>query len=185
MRSAGMEPGRLAVSSESVRHDSLRLASLQELYGLPIRERSLSDYWRILLKRKWTVIVCIVVVVTTAALISIRTTPIYDAVTRILISPQVSSPLNFKESNTTQATDDQQRDIDTKVKILQSDTLAELVIHRLSLDTRPDFAGAAQTKSTGGITVSESQAQESSRQEQLIRKFQGNIRVQQVPDTSL
>jgi len=180
-----MEPGRLAVSSESVRHDSLRLASLQELYGLPIRERSLSDYWRILLKRKWTVIVSVVVVVTTAALISIRTTPIYDAVTRILISPQVSSPLNFKESNTTQATDDQQRDIDTKVKILQSDTLAELVIHRLSLDTRPDFAGAAQTQSTGGITVSESQAQESSRQEQLIRKFQGNIRVQQVPDTSL
>jgi len=180
-----METGRLTASSESARHDSLRLANLQELYGLPVRERSLSDYWRILQKRKWTVIVSVVVVVTTAALISIRTTPIYDAVTRILISPQVSSPLNLKENSTTQATDDQQRDIDTKVKILQSDTLAELVIRRLSLDTRPDFAGAAQTQSTGGITVSESQAQESSRQEQLIRKLQGNIRVQQVPDTSL
>lgn len=181
-----MDAGRLFEGpSELVRNDSNRFASLQEMYGLPARERSVSDYLRILQKRKWTVIASVVVVMVMAAIISVRTTPIYDAVTRILISPQMSSPLNFKESNVSQATDDQQRDIDTKVKILQSDTLAELVIHRLNLDARSDFAGEAQTQSSGGITVSESAAQDARRQEQLIRKLQANLRVQQVPDTSL
>jgi uncharacterized protein involved in exopolysaccharide biosynthesis len=120
-----------------------------------------------------------------AALITLRMTPIYNAETKILISPQVASPLNFKDSHLTQDADDQQRDIDTKVKILQSDTLAELVIHRLNLDAHPDFAGKSQTQSSGGIVVAESPAEESARQEQLIRKFQGGLRVQQMPDTSL
>ena len=181
-----MDAGRLLEeSSELTGHDSLRLANLQKMYELPAREQSLSDYGRILLNRKWTVIVSVVIVFIMATLISIRTAPIYEAVTRIMISPRTSSPLNFKDSNVSQAGYIEQQDIDTQVKILQSDTLAELVIHRLNLDSHPDFAGTAQTESTGGITVSESQAQESSRQEQLIRRFQGSVKVQQVPDTSL
>jgi succinoglycan biosynthesis transport protein ExoP len=181
-----MDTGRLLEGpSELVRHDSPRLSNLQEMYGLPTREHSLSDYWRILQKRRWTVIVSVVVVFTTAALISIRMTPIYDAVTNIMISPRISNPLNFKDTNMSQATENQQQDIDTQVKILQSDTMAELVIHRLDLDARPDFAGKAQTQNSGGITVSESPTQEGSRQEQLIRKFQKNLKVQQVPNTSL
>ena len=84
-----MDQGRfLEGSSEPVRNDSLRLANLQEMYGSTTPEHSLSDYWRILQKRKWTVIVSVVMVVITAALISVRTTPIYDAMTRILISQQ-------------------------------------------------------------------------------------------------
>jgi len=181
-----MDQGRLLEgSSEPVRNDSLRLANLQEMYGSTTPEHSLSDYWRILQKRKWTVIVSVVIVVITAALISVRTTPIYDAMTRILISQQRSNPLNFKESNASPEDDYQQRDIETEVKILQSDTMAELVIHRLNLDAHPDFAGAARTQSSGGITVSESSDKEAARQEQLIRKFQGSLKVQQVPDTSL
>jgi succinoglycan biosynthesis transport protein ExoP len=181
-----MDQGRLLEgSSEPVRNDSLRLANLQEMYRSTTPDHSLSDYWRILQKRKWTVIVSVVIVVITAALISVRTTPIYDAMTRILISQQRSNPLNFKESNASPEDDYQQRDIETEVKILQSDTMAELVIHRLNLDAHPDFAGAARTQSSGGITVSESSDKEAARQEQLIRKFQGSLKVQQVPDTSL
>ena len=181
-----MDQGRfLEGSSEPVRNDSLKLASLQEMYGSTTPEHSLSDYWRILQKRKWTVIVSVVMVVITATLISVRTTPIYDAMTRILISQQRSNPINFKESNASQEDDYQQRDIDTQVKILQSDTMAELVIHRLNLDAHPDFAGTAQTQSSGGITVSESPDKEAERQEGLIRKFQGSLKVQQIPDTSL
>jgi len=181
-----MDQGRLLEgSSEPVRNDSLKLANLQEMYGSSTQEHSLSDYWRTLQKRKWTVIVSVVIVVITAALISVRTTPIYDAMTRILISQQRSNPLNFKENNASQEDDYQQRDIETEVKILQSDTMAELVIHRLNLDAHADFAGTARTQSSGGITVSESSDKEAARQEQLIRKFQGSLKVQQVPDTSL
>jgi len=181
-----MDEGKLIEGSpELARQEALRLASLQEAYGSPVKERSLSDYWRILQKRKWIVIVSIVVVVVVAGVISLRSTPIYQAETRILISPPVSSPLNFKDNGTSQATDDQQRDIDTKVKILQSDSMAEMVVNRLNLEAHPEFAGTAQAQSSGGITISESSGQESSRQQQLIRKIQGSLKVQQVPDTSL
>ncbi len=170
---------------EPARQDLLRLANLQDTEGFSAREHTLGDYGRVLLKRKWTVVVVVVVVVIMAALATLRMTPIYDATTKILVSPQIPSPLNMKENNVSQAEDDQQRDIDTKVKILESDTLAELVIRRLSLDAHSEFAGKSQTQSSGGIVVAESPAQEDSRREQLIRKFQGSLKVQQVPDTSL
>lgn len=170
---------------EAVRHSALTLSGLQEMYAPFGRERTLGDYWRILLKRKWTVVISVAIVLITTALISLRTVPVYDAVTRILVSPQTSGPLHLKDNPGPQDSDDEQRDIDTKAKILQSDTLAETVIHRQNLDTRSDFAGPAQTQSSGGIAVSESPAEESARQEQLIRKLQGGLRVQQVPDTSL
>jgi polysaccharide biosynthesis transport protein len=172
--------------AEPVRPESLKLANLQEMYAPPVHEHSLSDYWHILLKRKWIVVVCVVVVFTTTALISLHTTPIYEAVTKIAISPPTSNPLNFKDNNNTaEIIEDPQTGINTQVKILQSDTLAELVIHRLNLDTHANFAGKAQTQSNGGIAVSQSAAQESARQESLIRKLQGGMKIQQVPDTSL
>ncbi len=179
-----MDPGRLLEKpSELSRHDSLRLAGLQEIYGVPAREQTLSDYWRILQKRKWTVIVSVVVVFITAGLITIRQTPIYDAVTSIVISRRSSNPLNLKDADA--SADDEQQDINTEIKILQSDTMAESVIRRLNLDGRPEFAGNEQVQSSGGIPVTESPAQERARQEQLVRKFQGSLKVQQVPDTAL
>ena len=151
----------------------------------PLREPSLGDYWRILLKRKWVITVIVVVILVIAGVISIRTVPIYEAATRILIAPQASNPLNLKDANAQQATDDQQRDIDTKIRILQSDTMADLVLRRLNLDGRADFAGAAVSRSSGGIAVLDSQKQESARHEQLIHKLQANLRAQEVGDTSL
>jgi succinoglycan biosynthesis transport protein ExoP len=172
--------------SELARPDTHRLAELQEMYGTPAREQSLSDYWRILQKRKWTVIVSIVVVFVAAGLISVRMTPIYDAAARIIISQRAPNPLNFKDSDQTSITaGSQQDDIATQLKVMQSETMAELVINRLNLDRRPDFAGKLQTISSGGITVSQSPDQERSRQEQLIRKFLSGLKVQQVPSTSI
>jgi succinoglycan biosynthesis transport protein ExoP len=182
-----MNAGRLPSGPvELTHHDSRRLANFQEIYGIPAHEQSLSDYWRILQKRKWTVFVSIIVVVIAAALISLRMTPIYDATARISISQQPSNLLNFKDSDTSsQSSGNQQQDIDTQVKIMQSNTMAEMVIRGLNLEGRPEFAGSYQTKSSGGIAVSESTVLERSREEGLTRKFLQNLKVQQIPTTSL
>ena len=105
--------------------------------------------------------------------------------TIITIFPRASNPLNIKNSDNSQGNGDQQLDLYTQVKILQSPTMAELVIHRLNLDALPEFAGKAQTQTSGGIAISESPTQDRARQEQLIRKFQANLKVLQVPNTSL
>src|SRR5215469_4915715 len=117
-------------------------SNLQEMYGGSTRERTLGDYWRIVRKRKWTIIVTLVVVVTAAALVSLRMTPIYDAIVRIEISSQNPSLLKFKDDQPQyNAEPNQETLIPTQIGILQSDTLALLVIRNLGLDSRPEFGG--------------------------------------------
>ena len=182
-----MDTGRfLEGGPERTHNDSFSLTSLQEMYGHPIGERTLGDYWRILLKRKWIIIVTTVVVFIVAALLALRMVPIYEAVTRIMVSPPTASPLDSKNTSMSPVYyQDLQQYINTQIKILQSESTAELVVHRLDLDRRPEFAGHAQTQSSGGVTVSESQAQQNANQNELIHKLQANLKVMSVPDTSI
>ncbi|MCL2658907.1 MAG: polysaccharide biosynthesis tyrosine autokinase [Acidobacteriaceae bacterium] len=170
-------------SSEAANRDSLKLADTQELQG---QEYSLGDYWLILRKRKWIVLGALLVVLVIAALIAIRTTPLYEASTKLQISREEPNPLHFRDNSAPGSMYiDPDRDVNTQVRILQSDSTAELVVRKLHLDENPAFAGKAKTQSTGGVTVSESSAQESANHEKLIRKFRRSLKVQQIPDTSL
>jgi polysaccharide biosynthesis transport protein len=173
--------------SQPTRVDSPILVSPQRVEAFHVREPSLGDYWRILLKRKWIIAVTTVVVLVIVGVISVRTIPIYEATTQVLIAPpQAANPLNVKANNTQQQdTDDQQRDIDTKIRILQSATMADSVLRRLNLDARAEFAGGAASRNSGGIAVLGSQNQESARHEQLVHKLQANLKVQALGDTSL
>src|ERR1022692_1606325 len=162
------------------------IATVQDMYGLSSRERTLGDYWRILRKRKWTLIVSLVVVVTAAGLISLRMTPIYDAVTRISISSQApSNILNFKDHQQySDPMEDQGLVIATQVNILQSNTLALLVIHNLGLNNRSEFAGKDRP-TTGGVPVSGSSPETLGREDQLIGAFHSNLNVLPVPNTAI
>src|SRR5271166_2894587 len=159
------------------------LDRLQELYATPRHEPTISDYWRILVKRKWTILVTALVVVTIAGLASLRITPIYEAMARVSIFAQTSNFLNVSKSQTA---DDSgaQLSIDTQVKILQSNSLALLVIRNLGLDSRPEFAGPSTSGAKPGA-VSKLPRQNLGREEQLLQSFQGNLRVQQVPNTAI
>ena len=124
------------------------ITAVQDMYGLPSRERTLGDYWRIIRKRKWTLIVSLVVVITAAALISLRMTPIYDSVARISIASQAPSILNFKDNQQYNSDPGESEEllITTQVNILQSNTLALLVIKNLGLNNLPSLCwkGAAK-----------------------------------------
>src|SRR5271165_7256991 len=76
------------------------LDRLQELYATPRHEPTISNYWRILVKRKWTILVTALVVVTIAGLASLRITPIYEAMARVSIFAQTSNFLNVSKSQT-------------------------------------------------------------------------------------
>jgi succinoglycan biosynthesis transport protein ExoP len=173
-------------TSELAPPDWTAITTVQDMYGLSSRERTLGDYWRILRKRKWTLIVSLVVVVTAAALISLRMTPIYDAVARISISTQASSILNFKgnQQYSEPNNEDQGMLIATQVNILQSNSLALLVIHNLGLNNRSEFAGKDRP-TTGGVPVSGSSPETLGREDQLIGAFHSNLNVLPVPNTAI
>ena len=173
----------LGDSREHLLRSRNNLDGLRELCASPSHELTIGDYWRMLLKRKWTILVCALVVVTIAGLASLRITPIYEAVTRVSIFGQPSNYLNFSKSQSGD-NGDSQLSIDTQVKILQSNTLAFAVIRKLGLDARPEFAGPSASGAKPD-PIAKLSRQNLGREEQLLQKFQGNLRVQQVPNTAI
>ncbi|HUY13376.1 MAG TPA: polysaccharide biosynthesis tyrosine autokinase [Terriglobia bacterium] len=98
----------------------------------------LLDYWAIVLKRRWLVLVCAVVVFSTVALGTLKERPVYEGKVTIEIDPEPPSVVNFKEIVNISPVDiDSYRE--TQFKILQSRTLAERVVRNLQLYKQPEF----------------------------------------------
>jgi polysaccharide biosynthesis transport protein len=101
---------------------------------------------RVLIKRKWLVISVIVGIFMAVAIASLRQTPVYDAVGRIAVNKADSNLITFKDSAPDTDYVYEQSDLDTEVRILQSDLMALQVIRQLNLDKRPEFGGHADQK---------------------------------------
>ncbi len=168
----------LESATELAPPDWTGITTLKDGYGFSSGERTLGDYWRILRKRKWTIIASLAVVVTAGAIISLTMTPIYDAVARISISSYATSILHFKDDQQyADPMENQDLLIATQVNILQSNTLALLVIHNLGLNNRPEFAGKQRPNITGGVPLSGLSAQTLEREDQLIRELRYSLNV--------
>jgi len=102
------------------------------------RGRTLHDYLRILVKRRWTILAVFVTAVSLAAMQIFTATPIYQATVQILIerqSPrvletQVQNPYDFQGEEFYQ----------TQYKLLESRALAKKVADKVNLKDRPPFA---------------------------------------------
>jgi polysaccharide biosynthesis transport protein len=131
--------------------DALPAAELLRPFGsalynaLPSQESPLREYMRVLIKRKWMVISVIVGIFMAVAVASLRETPIYEAAGQIVINKADSNLITFKDSAPMVDYYDQ-ADLDTEVRILQSDLMALQVIRTLNLDKRPEFGGRSDQK---------------------------------------
>ncbi|MGA9977254.1 MAG: GumC family protein, partial [Candidatus Sulfotelmatobacter sp.] len=108
--------------------------------NLPPQESAVGEYFRVLVKRKWIVIGCLLTIFTVVAIASLRATPIYEASGSISVNKPDSS-LNFKDANAISFDYYDPTEMETEVKILQSDLLALQVIKELNLDRQPEFGG--------------------------------------------
>lgn len=141
---------------------------------------SLSDYWRLILKRKWLILAVIVLCVGVTIVVTMRMVPIYVASARISIN-RPNDFLNLKDSPGAagSADDDYTVSIETQVNVLQSDSIALAVINKLNLENNPAFGGSPQPARSNGVV----QALDSRREAALIGNFEGSLRVTPVPNT--
>src|SRR5580704_11029106 len=105
------------------------------------QESALGEYVRVIVKRKWTILACLVTIFTLVAIASLKMTPIYEASGSIAINKPDSGLVNFSNSPTFNVDYYDPSELETEVKILQSDLLALQVIKELALDRRADFGG--------------------------------------------
>ena len=103
-------------------------------------EPTIADYWAILAKRKFRILVVGVVGAIAALLLSLPGTPIYQARASLEVDPPSGDPL-YARSGTAAMPSPSSAEfyIATRIEILESRSLLRRVVEKLKLDARPEF----------------------------------------------
>lgn len=149
----------------------------------PPQESALREYLRVLIKRKWTVLGCLITIFGIVLIASLKMTPIYEATGRIAIN-KPDTIVNFKDSPNGGDYYSDPTDLDTEVGILQSDLLALQVIKNLNLDKMPEFGGKPAVGPANNLAPDPLQI-DSAAAGALIGAFKGGLRVSLKPNTRI
>ena len=188
-----MEPGSLIPSNGQPTRELQAITPLEfsqqlgpGIYPpLPAHDSVLREYLRVLIKRKFVVLSCLILIFLLVLIATLRMTPIYDASGSIAINKLDPSLINFKDSNSAADYYDP-ADLDTEVKILKSDLLALQVIKQLNLDRRVEFGGKGDVPSPTAIGITTDDLQiNSTRVTSLLGAFKGNLKVTLQPNTRI
>jgi len=151
---------------------------------LPPQESAIGESLRILLKRKWVVVVCLVTIFSVVAIASLKMTPVYEAGGTIEIN-KPDATLNFQNSATFSVDYFDPTELETELKILQSDLLATQVIRELNLDRRPEIGGEAPPPSAAVDLAPDPLQGDPARASAMVGSFKGNLRVSLSPNTRI
>ena len=135
-----------------------------------------ATYWLVLRKRKWSIVCMAAIVVIIATIVSLRMRPVYQAAGRIAINrSSTDALLGFKDPS--ENYEGPAMDINTQVKILQSNTIALMTAKALHLD--------GSTVGNGPAPGPASSSADPARKTSVAEEFRHNLTVSPVPDTRL
>lgn len=157
--------------------------SLSQAY-LAKDDSPLLHYLQVLKKRRWTVLATTAIVFTLAVVTTLKTTPLYQASSKVAIFPETPNVLGFKnfDDNST----DYQYDValETQAAILRSDALALQVIEAMRLDENPKFTSAPRHRT--GDSIQESSLQpDAAGTAALLGRFHGGLGINLIPNSRL
>jgi len=164
---------------------SLRPHSYAPAYmGGPVEPHPLLSRWLILRKRRWTVLAAFVTIFLVVIIATLRTTKLYEGVSRIAIYPENANVLGLKDLENLTAGEDSDYSVamETQVSILRSDELALKVIDTLHLDRNPTFTGSVVGTSADELRSSNLESDPKSLATWLTL-FRRRMNVQVVPRT--
>jgi len=184
-----MDPSYIVKGNSGVRemqpaqnYDYAQPVSIQTWH--PPQESALREYLRVLIKRKFVVLGCLVAIFGAVLVASLKMTPIYEATGRIAINKPDNNLVTFKDSSQAAVDYSDPTDLDTEVSILQSDLLALQVIKNLNLDKMPEFGGKPSTGPEANLAP-DPLATDSVRTGALISAFKGGLHVALKPNTRI
>ena len=149
------------------------------------QDSALGEYVRVLAKRKWTVLACLFTIFSVVAIATLKMTPVYEASGSIAINKPDSGLVNFNNSPTFNLDSYDPTELETEVKILQSDLLALQVVKELALDRRPEFGGKTQALPSSLDLAPDLLQADSGRTSNLLSSFRGGLKVTLSPGTHI
>src|ERR1700730_644678 len=191
MDSGPLVPGSTQANYPTVREmqpaaaDFGRTISPRVYPELLSQESVLGEYIRVLIKRKWTVLSCLFTIFAVVAIASLKMTPVYEASGSIEINKPDSGLVNFNNSPTFNVDYFDPTELDTEVKILQSDLLALQVVKELALDRRPEFGGKTPALPSSLDLAPDPLHADPSRPSALLGGCRGNLKVSLSPNTHI
>ncbi len=186
-----MDSGPLVPSTPIIREmqplssDLGRTAGPRVYPELLSQESALGEYIRVLMKRKWTILACLVTIFSLVAIASLKMTPVYEASGSIAINKPDSGLVNFNNSPTFSVDYYDPTEMETEVKILQSDLLALQVVKELGLDRRPEFGGKTAPLASSLDLAPDPLQADTGRTTALLGSFRGSLKVALAPNTHI
>jgi capsular exopolysaccharide synthesis family protein len=148
-------------------------------------ESPLLHYWRTLKKRRWTVLATVGIIFTLTVIFTLKTTPLYQATSKVAIFPETPNVLGFKDAGNSAPDFDYESTLETQAAILRSDALAMKVIEAIRLDQNPKFTQGATAQRIGNSVPLSSMQPDPAVSAGLLGRFRGGLSVQLVPNSRL
>ena len=110
------------------------------------KEVDLLEYWQVIAKRKWVIMVFAVVFILSVGIRTFNTVPVYKATTTLLIEEEASKVLSIEDEFGYRRQMTDLRFFNTQIKLLTSKSLAERVARKMNLPARPELSTGQKPK---------------------------------------
>jgi len=145
----------------------------------------LMDYWRILLKRRWVVLVSLAFMLVAATFISLRTTPMYRAVGQITLMEN-SNPLGLRDAganNDTKNYGDATVELATEVAIFRTNSVVLQAIRKLQVAGYNQFRGESKSPSDSRTVMLTGPQIRNEQDFELVSAFKKGLNIVAIPRT--
>jgi len=160
--------------------DPLLINGYRPSYGPPFEEQSaVLHYCQILRKRRWYMLSALALIFGVSVVISLTSTRIYEASSKIAIFPESASAIGLKDPENGASAADNDLALLTQASILLSDTLALKAIETMHLDRDPRFTGQNLPRPSQASDPALNDLQRVA----LLREFHDGLKVEPVPGT--
>ncbi len=164
------------------------------------REVHLRDYWKVVWKRRWTIIASFLIVLVVTAVGTFTMKPVYRGTASIQINKENPQIVDFKEIFAVNMWDMDY--YQTQYKILESRTLAKRVVQSLKLPEHPEFQPQPETpfqkmksdilKPVLGLFAfskknpsPNTDSSESKKETDLVNQFLGKLKIEPIRNSRL
>jgi non-specific protein-tyrosine kinase len=113
-------------------------------------EMTLRDYWRVLVRRRWIVLIALIATVTPAVLLTLAQETIYEAEAQMLVN---SRPNDSLFGGTAQGAVNADRAVQNEIRVLEGEVVYQRVRDNLGLDTLPPRVRGSAVGATDVIAV--------------------------------
>jgi polysaccharide biosynthesis transport protein len=149
-------------------------------------ESPILHYLQLFRKRGWWILATLAIVFTLSVVVTLRATRLYQATSKIAVSPENPNLLGFKDFYDNSPDYDYDAALETQVAILRSEALATQVIDTMHLDRDPRFTGVKASSSGSDDVIHTSEMEpDPGKAAGLLGAFEGGLNVQLIPGSRL